>query len=107
MTSHEYAKKLEQLAAALRERPVFSVPTSENQEQYLYYFTSKDDFLAAARALGAGRKEVSKDYFSFYPKCAKLRVYIERNAVCRKVQEEKWDCESLLSQEEVAAIGDE
>ena len=106
MTSHEYADSLVHLAAALRSRPEFTV-SDHMRTQWLSYFADKEGFLAAARALGSGRKDVDKDYFSFYPACTDgcLRVYINREAVCRKVQDEKWECEPLLSEDEVAAVG--
>lgn len=105
MKSHEYAQKLADTARFLLSRPEFET----EMEPWVYlgnYWTDKDKFLAAVKALGAGVKEWGKDDLTFKVKSpAEIVLSIQRSAVCRKIQEEKWECEPLLSPEEEAQIG--
>ena len=107
MTSHEYADTLDAMAKVLRDRPAFPVPDNM-KTTWMPYYGDKEGFIAAVRALGAGRKELDENYYAFYPACfdGTLRVYADRSAVCRKVQDVKWECEPLLSDEEAASIGE-
>ena len=107
LTSHEYAKKLQQLADFLLSKPNFN---TDWEEKYSYvtfnYYAKKADFLDAARSLGSGKKEWSDDRLKFVPNGTDmLKIYVSRSAVCRKVQEEKWECEPLLSAEEEERVG--
>lgn len=107
MNSHEYAMKLKELAEFLLGKPDFNMPWGEKHAYtILSYWGSKDDFLGAVRALGEGTKEWSRDDLTFVPSGTDmLHLQIARSKVCRKVQEEKWECEPLLSQAEEAQIG--
>jgi hypothetical protein len=104
MDSHEYAEKLREASEVLKSRPAFeinSVPFT-----HMYFSFEKDKFISAVKALGSGKKEVDQYYVTFKPSSIPvIQLYIDRNSVCRKVQEEKWDCEPLLSELEDAQVG--
>ena len=105
MNSHEYANKLKELAEFLLSRPEFETSTDRGPSIY-QYFWSKEPFLAAVKALGAGTKEYDSTDLNYSPAAFPyMKVSISRTKVCRKVQEEKWECEPLLSQEEEMQIG--
>jgi hypothetical protein len=104
LNSHEYARKLQALADFLLSRPEFDTQTDIIDGSF-WYWSDKEKFLAAVRALTPGRKEygegTERDALYFYPsgvpQGTKLRLRVERALFCRKVQEEKWECEPLLS----------
>lgn len=111
MSSHEYANKLKQLADFLLAKPDFDARTVTVNE-FFWYWQDKQKFLDAVKALGSGRKEYEEGlsgdvlfYPSGLPSDTFFAVRVNRAAVCRKVQEEKWDCEPLLSQAEEAQVG--
>lgn len=110
MTSHEYAKKLHDLANNLEHVEPFLLP---NQSDSFYrdygiesfrYYGEKLPFLAAVKAVGTGKKDTSKEReFSFIAFDGLLHIVVNRDAVCRIVkpaQPAEYDCEPLLSQEE-------
>jgi hypothetical protein len=115
--SHTYAKNLRALADWLESKPAFPMRDVNVIAKPLYvtYYGDKDSFLAAVRALGAGKKETDeyfKDDLIFRatscPEGTEFKVHVNRSAVCRLVrpaQEAVYDCEPLLSQAEEAEIG--
>ena len=111
MKSHEYAEKLKGLAEFLLSRPEFE--THEGSAKFwFWYFGNKGEFLDAVRALGAGVKSFPNSGDMHFtpnglPEGVSFYVMVNRSAVCRKVQEEKWECEPLLSQDEEALVGAE
>jgi hypothetical protein len=104
MTSHEYAEDLLKTARFLLGKPEFDVNTNQPRT-YFYYWTDKAAFVAAARALGSGSKEVSNDYFDYTPNDTLITARASRDAVCKKVQEAKWECIPLLSTIEAELLG--
>lgn len=106
MKSHEYGQRLVELGQFLQSRPEFDTPGKLSL--YLSYWSDKDGFLAAVRALGSGTKEVEKGTLSevrFIPTAAaEIQVSVSRDKVCTKVQEERWECEPLLSTAEEAEL---
>ena|ERR1700690_1682135 len=107
MKSHEYAEKLKEVADFLLSRPDFSTHSSDCKV-WFWYFGNKTEFLEAAKAVGAGKKVYGDSDMQFYPNGApNFYLQVDRSAVCRKVQEEKWECEPLLSQDEEALVGAE
>jgi hypothetical protein len=110
MTSHEYALKMQRVAQFLLSRPEFTLPNYVDKfDDYLNYFSDKEKFIAAVRAVGPGTKEVDGNYSTFVPGMdigeARLGIRANRDAVCKKVQDEIWECEPLLSPEEEAQVG--
>jgi hypothetical protein len=110
MNSHRYAQKLHEIADFLLSRPEFD--TDGMPRVSLWFFAEKEKFLTAVRALGSGKKVYergSSGDLRFIPSGNPIdtdfSVYINRSAVCRKVQEEKWECEPLLGPEEEELIG--
>ncbi len=105
MKSHEYAEKLIDAAVALLKRPEFEVA---NDPHFYQGYYDKEKFLAAARALGSGKKEFTSDLYSelrFKPDAvAGMALTIPRDKVCRKVRDEEWECESMLSPDEVESL---
>lgn len=102
MDSHQYADRMIALAEWLKSRPVFETGWSEFTERF-YFWSNKDNFLAAVKAVGAGTKEFKEDEIIFQPVTPEgtaLRIKATRSTVCRKVQEEKWECDPLLSPDE-------
>ena len=62
--------------------------------------------IAAVKALGTGEKKYDGSDLQFTAATPiPLWIRVQRSVVCRKVQEEKWECEPLLSPEEDAALG--
>jgi hypothetical protein len=103
MTSHEYAEELKKTVEHLLARPDVEFESGP----FLYVsFWEKEKFIAATRAMGSGKKEFSStDDLHFMPVGTCLTMSIGRDTVCRKIQDVKWECEPLLSEEEVAAVG--
>jgi hypothetical protein len=109
MNSHKYAEELKAVAAFLLSKPDVPVGYSEDHVPsiYLSYSSDKERFLEAARAFGSGQKSYDEWNLNFTPKgCLLLKMMVSRSAVCRKVQEEKWECEPLLSDEEESSIAE-
>lgn len=106
MTSHEYAKKLRELAMHLELAESFELP--DYQENYhkgygLVSFRYQDDktgFLAAVKAVGAGKKQAISNDFIFSCFDGALRLSVQRNSVCRLVKPAEYECEPLLSRAE-------
>lgn len=107
MTSHEYADRMIALAEFLKNRPEFKIPIRDPYAHF-DYFSDKQNFLDAVRAVGAGRKAFKKygkdiediQFHPATPKGTEIVISASRSTVCRKVQEEKWECDPLLSPEE-------
>lgn len=109
MDSHEYALELKKAAEFLLSRPRLDkmATYTEVPSIYLTYY-SKEEFIAAVRAMGAGEKQIDDSEVTFIPRGAPvLRLSAARSLCCRKIQDEKWECEPLLSDDETAALGTE
>jgi hypothetical protein len=102
MKSHEFAAKLEEVAADLRSKPEFEASTYpfDLKGRYIFaYYYDKSNFLNAVKTMGSGEKDMSqRDEVLFYPTGLHIGFRIEKNLVCTKVQEAQYDCEPLLSQ---------
>lgn len=104
MDSHEFAAELEKAAQILKQAPAFAI--EHDPVIGLYFWCRKEAFLNAVKLLGPGTKEYSGTDLRFRPRRAEhLFLQINRDAVCRKVQEEKWECEPLLSPAEEQSVG--
>ncbi len=102
MTSHEFARELQKTVDHLLARAEVEI----DMRPYLYLsFYEKEKFLAAALTMGSGKKEFTEHEFRFCPGGTCITMSIARSKVCRKVQEEKWECEPLFSEEEVGTVG--
>ena len=103
MTSHEYAGELLKIVNYLTDgRPEFEVDFPPTVR--FHFWSEKEKFVAAVKALGSGTKEVSGSDFYFRVKGASIAVQANRDSVCKKIQEAKWECEPLFTPEEVQAM---
>jgi len=106
MDSHELAARMRETAEYLESRAAFGLPSYCKPQIYLgNYYEEKAEFITAVKSLGAGTKEYSSTDFDFKSSTPiVLWLCISRDKVCRKVQEEKWECEALLTPEDVAEL---
>lgn len=98
MRSHEYAQKLHEIAEFLESRTEFETNTKPRESFYFWF--NKEDFLAAVKSLGSGKKVFSGSDLRYEVSGAPISVVISRDKVCRKVRDEEWECEPLLSPQE-------
>jgi len=105
MDSHQYAKQLKETAEHMLARPVFQLEEYSNPHVYVSFY-EKEKFVAAARSLGSGKKYFSMDDLLYEPNGTCIVLVIGRDKVCRKIQDVKWECEPLLSTEEVEKLGE-
>jgi hypothetical protein len=106
MKSHEFAAVLKTTAEHILNRPDVEF---ESSNPYVFaHFYEKAIFVKAAMAMGAGKKEFSNcDDLHFTPTGTCLTMVIPRNKLCRKIQDVKWECEPILSTEEVEQLAEE
>lgn len=111
MTSHEYAAKLQAIAEKLLHSEAFDLPTymddycAKNGIVRIDFFSRKDKFLAAVRAIGSGRKAGGESTLDFI--VGDLALGVDRSSVCHIVkpaQPAEYECEPLLSQAEEAVL---
>jgi hypothetical protein len=108
MTSHEYAQKLKIAAEFFLSKPEFKIRNSPIL--FSSYWSDKEAFLAAVKALGSGEKKYEGESLKFIVTITEgltFDVEVSRSAVCRLVkpaQPAVYDCEPLLSQEEEATL---
>lgn len=101
MKSHEYAKQLKASVDRMLASPEVEL---DNTPHVFLFFYEKEQFLAAARAFGAGKKEYTENEFKYTPNGTRIIMSIARTKICRKIQEEKWECEPILSEQEITAL---
>jgi len=107
LTSHEYARLLQKAAEVLLAKPEFETPRDYVWLWMGSYWSDKAKFLAAVQAAKPiTKKYTSNDVVIHIPCGDDVQLYfdVNRDAVCHKVQEEKWSCEPLLSPEEEASL---
>lgn len=105
-TTHDWARQLHETAEFLLSRPEVEIGRSL-PVSYLSFYGDKVPFLAVVRATLPGKKEIDQWNVNFHPKGVRLQININRDAVCRKVQDVKYECEPLLSQEEEGQMMEE
>lgn len=105
MNSHLYAERLKDLAEFLLSKPEFETNT---KVYMLMYQSDKEKLVQAVKAIGAGTKTFTDNEFKFaantLPEGIELRISAPRNLVCKLVAAAKYDCEPLLSPDEVTAL---
>ena len=103
MTSHEYAKELQKTVDHLLSRQ--EVEFESYAQPFLFVsFYDKEKFVSAVRAMGSGEKKFETVDLRFEPNDTCLIMSIGKDKVCRKVQEAKWECDPLFSDEEIAQL---
>ena len=107
MKSHEYAEKLKAAAEFLLSRQDAEITPSDRSPFIPVSFYDKESFIAAVRAFGSGTKEWKSDELVFTPNgpCEIFHLYIQRSTVCRLVRPAEYDCDAILSEQEVAELG--
>jgi hypothetical protein len=107
MNSYEYARQLKKIADYIFSRPEFEVDSTPSA--YLGHYWEREKFITMAKALGGVEKDYSGSELKIIKTIGEARLWasIARDKVCRKVQEAKWECEPLLSVEEVEQLGTE
>lgn len=103
MSSHEYAEELKKLAEFLLSRPAFNAHWGKLHETF-YFYSNKEDFLAAVAALKPGKKEFTENEVQFFPTINSERIVLKleanRTTVCKLVKPAEYDCQSLLDASE-------
>jgi len=99
MTSHQLADKLLSTARLLLKRQDVELPGAEDARIVVEYY-EKEKFLSVVQEMGSGRKDFGSYYFQFIPDDSILTLQIPRNTVCKKIQEEKWECAPLFTPEQ-------
>lgn len=103
LNSHEYAAKLKQLADFLLSRPVFDTDWTYVR-MGCPYWSKKESFLGAVKALSPGKKEYTDHEVTFEPVIGdpriKISLSVARNAVCVLVRPAEYDCDPLLKPDE-------
>ena len=104
MQSHAYAAKLKELAEFLLSKPEFE---TGGQPYFFSNQYTKEGFVSAVKALGAGTKEFTDTEIKFRPTDMPVGGYVQapRDKVCTLVKAAVWDCEPLLSVDELAEVG--
>lgn len=129
MKSHEYADKLMEIVRLLQTSPEFEMPQyydsyiADYGTERLLYWSDKEGFIAAVRALGSGKKIYRESEIEFKPNRASIHLQVSKDAVCKIVKPAVpavyegqakliseaipavYECEPLLSPEEEAEVG--
>lgn len=106
-TSHDYARRLQELAAFLLSRDSFVLPYSEPTSYHHFHYYEKEPFVAAVRALGSGKKKITETGIEFIvtPPGSHISLEAPRNLLCRLIRPAEYDCDPLLSPEEEKSLG--
>ena len=98
MDTHEYANNLKKVADELLKRDAFPLPSYDSGNISLYYYHEKEPFITGVKALGSGKKDLTdSSYVYFLPSFGGIKLCVSKDAVCRKVQDVKYECEPLLN----------
>lgn len=92
-TSHDYAKKLKELAVFLEERPPFDIQGT-NEPFIFFSMTSKNGYTAARSALGGGEPKIGSYSISVEvesPRGTSITIKADKETVGKKISEEKWE----------------
>jgi hypothetical protein len=82
-------------------RESIELPGVENAKITVEYY-DREPFLNAVQTMGAGKKDFGSYNFTFTPNDTILSLQVPRSQVCKRTQEEKWECVPLLTPEEFA-----
>ena len=104
MTTHDWARDMQKTAEFLLSRPEVKVG-DKKPINFVAFYGEKEAFVNVVRAMVPGRKSIDEWNVTFTPKgYINFFIQINRSAVCRKVQDVKYECEPLLSPEEEAEL---
>jgi hypothetical protein len=99
MTSHRLADKLLSTARLLLMKQDVELPGAEDAKIVVEYY-DKEKFLSVVREMGSGQKDFGSYSFTYTPDGTILNLQIARSQVCKRIQEEKWECVPLLTPEQ-------
>jgi hypothetical protein len=107
--SHDYARRLLELATFLLSRDSFVLPYHEPTSFHHFRYYEKEPFVAAVRALGSGKKKLAEDSIEFVVAQPGYSLSVEapRNLLCRLIRPAEYDCDPFLSPEEEKQLGGE
>lgn len=102
-TSHDLAVALQKSADWLLSRDAFGIETFWARASLYMMFSNKEMFIAAARAIGSGKKEFDNfgniGFRSPIPG-GEIHISAPRNTVCRLIRPAEYECDPFLSPEE-------
>ena len=109
LTSHDYANNLQKMAEFLLSRDSFPLPDYQDAmpwQFFRFYDHEKNAFIAAAKALGSGKKKFTEAdiEFTVVLPFGKVELAIPRSTFCRLVRAAEYECDPILSAEELAGI---
>ena len=108
-TSHDWALNIQAFAEFLLSRPEFEISYSFPTEtrQMTFWSDGKDQFLAAAKALGTGKKEFTDNEvkFTVAHEWGEFTIKAARAVVCRLVKPAEYECDPFLSPDEEKQLG--
>lgn len=107
MTSHDLALNLQKTAVWLLSKESFPLSEFDAHSYQYLSFTKKEEFLAAVKAVGSGKKKFSDTEITFEVEApwGIVKLTARRETVCRLIRPAEYDCASFLSPEEEAALG--
>lgn len=72
-----------------------------------FWSNDRNKFLAAAKALGTGKKDFTEDTIKFTVKqeWGEFSISASRNIVCRLIKPAEYECDPFLSPEEEKDLG--
>lgn len=106
-TSHDYAKFLREQADFLESRPAFNLPSEDRTTMTFLHYYEKEPFIAAVKAVGAGKKEFTENEVTFRVErtWGLVELHAPRRTVCRLVRAAEYDCDPFLTPAEEAVLG--
>lgn len=107
LTSHDYAHFLQHAAEIFLSREAFQIPAHYDYSFNYFRFDNKDEFVAAVKALGPGKKVFSDDNIEFKIQEPHVSIIVEapRKLLCRLIRPAEYECDPLLSPDEEKQLG--
>lgn len=108
VTSHDYALALQRAATFFLSRPAFDIDSTRAYSFSYFRFYKKEQFLAAVKALGSGRKggdDKEIEFLATAPGGVEVTVSAPRTLLCRLIRPAEFDCDPFLSPEEEKNLG--
>jgi hypothetical protein len=106
--SHDYAQALRRAADFFLSRPAFDIDSDRVYSFSYFRFYDKEQFIAAAKALGTGKKAGDDRDIEFQIKApgnVEITISAPRSTVCRLIRPAEYDCDPFLSPDEEKLLG--
>ena len=106
-TSHDLALSLQKTAEWLLSRDAFRIESFDVATWQYLSFHEKEAFVAAVKAVGAGKKKFSDLSIEFEVKVpgGQIKLSAPREKVCRLIRPAEYECDPFLSPEEEKSLG--